>query len=948
MSEYEVELFRRENFSRNRCEKCGKFFWSIEKREICGEPPCDEYRFIGNPPTKKALNLHEMREFYLSFFEKNSHKRIKRYPIVARWRNDTFFTIASISCFQPWVLNRTIEPPANPLVISQTCLRFNDIDNVGKTGRHLTLFEMMAHHAFNTNEKFVYFKDRTVELCHNLLLELGIPEEKILYIESEWSGGGNSGPCFEVIVEGVELATLVFMMYEDTPSGKREMDMQVVDTGYGLERFTWLSNATPNLYEAIFGDVLSRLKREVDIEENENVIGEYSRIAGMMNVENSTDLNLLRKKVSERLKIEVDELVRIIEPLENLYAICDHTRALMFMLNDGGIVPSNVKAGYFARLLARRTLRALKYLGLNMRLSEILKLQISYFKRDFPELNENKEDILELCDVEEEKYENTLLRGRKIIAKIENELRNNGIREISLNHLIHLYDSHGLTPDIVREFSNLRVNIPEDFYIRIARMHEQVEVDNEELEIDVGGIEPTTLLYYENQNKRKFKARIIKKVDNFIILDRTCFYPEGGGQEADHGSIDGLDVIDVKKIGNVVLHKISGNLNDVVESQEVNCEIDWGRRLQLMQHHTATHIINGAARRVLGNHSWQAGAHKSENLGRLDITHHSRLKREEIDRIEKLANRIVEENREIEIKFMPRDEAEKIYGFRIYQGGAVPGGEIRIVNIKGWDVEACGGLHLNSTKDVGGIKIINAKRIQDGVIRLEFKAGTALEKYLERRMEIIRMINADLPENELDDIANIFSVDIEKLPDTINRFRSELSLNKKKLHDLEEKIYEISGKRYEFGNKYEDIVIDSAESARKLFRDWKSSQKDLQRLKNELKNLLIREISDKFESGVERNNVKIVKKITSLLSVGELIEIARKSTPTNGLLIIASIDEDTANFVVYSNSNLNSLSIARKISKMVDGNAKGDKSLAIGWCSGKNIGSVIENGLREI
>jgi len=231
-SEYEVELFKEEGFQRRRCPKCNRFFWSLGDRKTCGEPPCDEYSFIGNSPTKKGLNLHEMRELYLRFFERNDHTRIHRYPIVARWRDDVFFTQASIYCFQPWVLLGVVKPPANPLTISQTCVRFNDIDNVGKTGRHFTMFEMMAHHSFNTKDNFVYFKDKTVELCHRLLVEdLGIDPKEISYIEAQWAGGGNSGPCFETLVRGVELATLVFMMYKEENGKKKEMEMQVVDTG---------------------------------------------------------------------------------------------------------------------------------------------------------------------------------------------------------------------------------------------------------------------------------------------------------------------------------------------------------------------------------------------------------------------------------------------------------------------------------------------------------------------------------------------------------------------------------------------------------------------------------------------------------------------------------------------------------------------------------------------
>lgn len=935
MPDYEVELFRREKFSRKKCKKCNRFFWTLSDREICGEPPCSEYSFIDNSPTRKSYNLHEMREFYLSFFEKNNHTRVKRYPIIARWSDDVFFTIASISCFQPWVLNGTIDPPANPLTISQTCVRFNDIDNVGKTGRHLTEFEMMAHHAFNTKDKFVYFKDKTVELCHQMLLELGIPDGRLVYIEAEWSGGGNSGPCFEVVVDGVELATLVFMMYEDTPSGKREMDMQVVDTGYGLERFVWISNGTSNAYEAIFDNVLSRLKGELNIHEDKTILSEYSRIAGIMNVVSGDDIRKLRKAVADRIGINVNDLIRIVSPFENLYTICDHTRALMFMLNDGGIVPSNVKAGYFARLLARRTLRALKFLNLEIPLSEVMSLQIDYFKNDFPELLENRDDILELCDVEEKKYQNTILRGRKIISKLDNELMSKGMKEIPLEELINLYDSQGLTPDIVKESSELEVNTPGDFYKRIAERHEQPEKERCIEEMEIPRVESTRLLYYEDQYKRRFKAKILKKFNNFVILDRTCFYPEGGGQETDLGIIDDLDVIEVQKVGSIVLHRVKGNLEGIKEGQEVDCKIDWERRLQLMQHHTTAHIINGAARIVLGNHAWQTGAHKSENLGRLDITHHSGITPEERKRIEELANKIVKENRQIDIRFMGRSDAEKTYGFRIYQGGAVPGREIRIVNIKDWDVEACGGMHFKSTGEVGNIKIINTKRIQDGVVRIEFMVGRALKRYIEKKRDLIEKtgLSESTSEVELMKIASLFSVEIEQLPRTIERFRREWIKQKEQLKELEKIIHW----KYKLSEKYRELPSgDPVESSRKLFEEWKSQQKDIQKLRDELKKVLIEDIKKNFEKS------DVVKKIVYNFDVGTLIEIAKTTTPDGSLLILANTDGKRANIVVFSRSGKDAKNIAETLSIKIGGNAKGSKELGIGWGSSENIDRILE------
>jgi alanyl-tRNA synthetase len=954
---YEVNLFREEGFSRIKCKSCKRFFWSLEKeRKICGDPPCAEYSFIGNSPMKKKLNLHEMRESFLSFFEKNSHKRIARYPVVARWRNDIFFTIASISCFQPWVLNRTIDPPANPLVMSQTCLRFNDIDNVGKSGRHLTLFEMMAHHCFNTKEKFIYFNDETVELCNEFLISLGISPEEVVYIEEQWAGGGNSGPCFEVIVRGNEIATLVFMMYDDLPNGKKkEMEMQVVDTGYGLERFTWLSLGTPNVYEAIFGPVLKKLKEEeAKFSVDPKILAEYSKLAGMINVESNLDLKELRRKVAQRVGLKKEEIEQHILPAENLYAICDHTKALMFMLNDG-LIPSNVKAGYFARLLARRTLRSLKFLKLNLPLKEIFGWQIDFFKDSFPELGKNKEDILKIVDVEEKKYEKTVKKGGRIVAELEERLKSKSREKISTNDLIKLYDTYGLTPELVKEFSHLKVNIPDDFYIQVALKHEKIEGEEKEGEGEKeeevkipGGIPDTKLGFYEDAKVKKFKAKVIGKVDNWIILDKTYFYAEGGGQEGDFGRIDDFEVIDTQKKGGVILHKVrGGDLKKVKLGKEVNCEINWERRLQLMQHHTAAHIINGSCKRILGNHVWQAGAHKSEKLGRLDITHYESLSDDQLKKIEEAANKVVKENREIEIKFMPRDEAERKFGFGIYQGGAVPGKIIRIVNIKNWDVEACGGTHFNKTGEVGEIKLIRAKRIQDGVIRLEFKSGGAFREYREKISSICEKIDLEkISEDELKKIASIFSVSLEQLPKTIERFQAEWMKQKDEIIAMEKQILDMGGGEYSLAKKYKNVIcVDSHREAERLFEEWKSQKKDIKKLQTILGKLVEERIKRKIHSDfIKKEGVKIVKELLSGLEVKNLAEIAKSCIEDNSVIIIASSIGKKASIAVSSKSKMNAFEIADEISKKLGGGAHGDEKLGIGGGSSENIKKVF----REI
>lgn len=715
---------------------------------------------------KKSLTTSEMREEFLSFLEKEKHKRVGRYPIVARWRDDVFYTQASIYPFQPWVIEGISDPPANPLGISQTCVRFNDIDNVGKTGQHNTMFEMMAHHVFNRKGKHIYFRERTVELCHTFLTKvLGVKSGDVRYAEAWWEGGGNSGPCFEVLLGGSELATLVFMMYREENGRRIPLDTKVVDTGYGLERFAWVSQGTPSAYEATFGPFLESVTENAGIKPDPKIIGEYSKLAGILKAERGLDITELRKETAKRLDMAYEDLLEQVQPMEHAYALADHSRALAFIINDG-VVPSNVKEGYFARLLVRKAMRSIDALGLDMQLTDVVNRQIDHLKSDFPEFSENREGILKLVEIERKKFRETLSKGKTIVKSLEKKGTKIGTKE-----LVELYDSHGLSPDVVDEFTKTDIKIPKDFFAQVAARHES-EGQVEETSVSVpGGLPETRIRYYENKRKKRFRAKVIGVLRNAIVLDQTYFYPEGGGQEGDSGEIGDTRIVDVQMAGNVVLHHFKGK-TDVKKGKTVTCSIDWERRWSLMRHHTATHVVNGAARKVLGWHVWQAGAHKSEDLSRLDITHYQNLTTDEFDRIEKMANQAVLDDLKVTAKFMDRDAAEAKHGFRLYQGGCVPGGKIRVVDVAGFDVEACGGLHCTRTSEIGFIKMIRTKRIQDGVLRLEFAAGKAAVQYVTKQAKMVQ------------ETSGLLGVQPENLKKGVTKLMTEWKSARKELESL--------------------------------------------------------------------------------------------------------------------------------------------------------------------
>ncbi len=377
--ELAIDYFREHGYRRYKCKKCGAYFWSKVPRDTCTEAPCGEYTFLTNPIFAKKYTVEGMREAFISFFEKRGHTRLKRYPVVARWRDDVFLVNASIYDFQPHVTSGEVPPPANPLVISQPCIRMVDVDSVGRTGRHLTGFEMMAHHAFNYPDKFIYWKDETVRYALEFIESLGGDSEGVVFKEKPWIGGGNAGASFEVIVGGLELATLVFMNLKEDPNGDielngtrySEMPLKVVDTGYGLERFVWASQGTPTIYDAIYPEMIEKLMEMVGLtrgEKEDRILKSFALLSPKIEHENA---DLLISEVLKRTSATREEYEKFIIPLQKIYAVADYSRSLAFMLTDG-IVPSNAQAGYLARLLIRRTLKLLDDLDNPISLIELV------------------------------------------------------------------------------------------------------------------------------------------------------------------------------------------------------------------------------------------------------------------------------------------------------------------------------------------------------------------------------------------------------------------------------------------------------------------------------------------------------------------------------------------------------------------------------------------------
>ncbi len=731
---YDLPVFKERGFQRKQCKQCGNWFWTAdENRNVCGD--CEDYQFIGNK--LQNWDLIETWMAYEKFFKKNNHASIKRYPVVAKWNPNLDFTIASIVDFQRIEKNGTVFSfPEKRLVVPQFCLRFGDIGNVGVTGRHLTGFIMAGQHAYDD-----YWINECTRLNMDFLTKVvGLDLKEITYSEDVWAMPDLSvyGPCLETFARGLELSTNVFMQFRNVNGKREELSKKVIDVGWGLERITWFVNGSNTLYDSVFGDLIEEMKKQVSIDED--IFNRYSLLAGRLNIDEVKNVEGARKKIAEELEISIDELMKNVEPMQAIYAIADHSRSLLMAIYDG-MLPSNVGGGYNLRVIFRRAQALIDKHGFDFDMGELAERHAEYLYPLYPELIDGIEDVKKILEVEKKKYYSSLEKTKKFI---KNKIRED--EEVSLEQMKKMYEENGVTPDLIREIvPGAKVPDSEQFYTFISEEKKKNKKNKEEKETEFNlEFNPTEKLFYDDvfEFKAYVKDDFEKKGKHYIILDRTAFYPTSGGQEHDTGFIDNLEVVDVFKVGDVIVHEVRGR--KLQKGSLVLCKVDRERRQRLAKMHTATHVINGAAKRILGNHVWQAGAEKKTSKAHLDITHYENLTEEQRKQIEELSNRVVFENREVIKKTMTRKEAEDAYGFRIYQGGAVPATEIRIVEIKDWDIEACGGTHVNSTREIEKIKILRSKKIQDGVVRIEFVAGKkAIEEALQKeREEHLKKVNA--------------------------------------------------------------------------------------------------------------------------------------------------------------------------------------------------------------
>ena len=716
---YKVRLFEEQGFVRRSCKTCARFFWTLDSsREHCPDDSDDTYSFIGNPPTSKRFDYTQAWQQVEQFFTDNGHTSINRYPVVCRWRDDLYFTIASIVDFQRVMGSKVVfEFPANPLVVPQTCLRFKDLENVGVTGRHFSSFCMVGQHSVPGPQG--YWKDECIDLDFRLLTDrFGIRKEEIVFVEDVWVGGGSFGPSLEYFVRGLELGNAVFTEFQGELGKHTTLDQRIIDMGAGLERLAWITTGTPTAYDCCFGPVNQRLAETIGIDMNSEILPIYfTEIAKVL--EKFNDLNDVRSYAVKAAGITEQTINKVIAPLEGMYLVADHIRTLIFAVADGAL-PSNVGGGYNLRIMLRRIRATMGRLGLKLDLNELIDLHVDYLMNTYGELDSKRDDIKKILEIESGRFEESRASMKK---KADRVLNKGG--SLGVDDLIRLYESDGITPEYLIEM-NVINETPSEFYTKLSDLHqsdkkrdiEAFPIDNEMAE--------TRMLFYED-DPDVFDAKVLKAWDDYVVLDQTSFYARGGGQEPDGGTISEFKVIDVSRHAGIIVHKLEGGVPE--EGRTVRCVVDSERRTSITRNHTSTHILNASSRSILGSWVWQHSAFKDHNHARLDITHHSSLTPKQVQQIEDEANSMVRQNLPISIEWYDRGVAEQRYGFSIYQGGVVPVKAVRIVSIGDRDIEACGGTHVKETNEIELIKITKTKRIQDGVVRIEFVSGYAATAY---------------------------------------------------------------------------------------------------------------------------------------------------------------------------------------------------------------------------
>ena len=755
----------------------------------------------------KWTSLNELREKYLAFFERKGHLRLKSFPLVPINDKSLLLINSGMAPMKKYFTGEE-EPPRNRVCTCQKCIRTPDLERVGHTARHGTFFEMLGNFSFGD-----YFKAEAIEWCWEFLTkELEIPENLLwpsIYEEDDESydiwvnrigvnpdhvvrmgkednfwehGTGPCGPCSEIYFDRgekygcgdpnckpgcecdryMEIWNNVFSQFNNMGDGTyEELAQKNIDTGMGLERLACVMQGVDNMFE---------------VDSIRAIIDKVCEICG--------------KEYGDDADNDI-----------SIRVITDHTRSAMFMIADG-VIPSNEGRGYVLRRIIRRACRHGKLLGINHAfLVDMVNVAIAESCAAYPELSEKGDYIRKVLSMEEERFDATIDAGLSILSDLIRGAIKENSDTISGEEVFKLYDTFGFPIDLTREIAEENhLKIDEESFkalmldqrtrAREARANISGWSDNSKnILADLPKTEFTGYTDYRSEAKvvailvNDESVECVNEGDCTVVLDRTPFYGEGGGQVGDSGTIYAenllLNVYDTKKTDGVYIHLCTVANGTLSVGDTVKADILDSRRDAIKRNHSAAHLLQAALRKVLGTHVEQAGSYVDENVCRFDFTHFVALTESELKQVEALVNAHILAANEIVTREMDIESARKEGAMALF--GEKYGKTVRVVKMGSFSTELCGGTHCDNTGKIGLFKIISESSVAAGVRRIEAVTGLGVLHVLATREELINQTAAELKvpnANDLAKRANAVMGEIASLKKEIEALNNKIAASK--------------------------------------------------------------------------------------------------------------------------------------------------------------------------
>jgi len=752
--------------------------------------------------SSKYLSGNHIRQLFLDFYTQRQHQPLPSASLVPE-DPTVLLTIAGMLPFKPIFLGQRAAE-FKRATTSQKCIRTNDIENVGRTKRHHTFFEMLGNFSFGD-----YFKEQAIAWGWEISTEvfgipaerlvvsvfeeddeafniwkqqIGVPEKRIKRMGADdnfWVSGptGPCGPCSEIYYDFhpelgddhidleddsrfIEFYNLVFMQYNRDVSGNlTPLQNKNIDTGMGLERMAQILQKVPNNYET---DLIFP------------IIETAAKIA-KINYHDS------------------DENTKV-----SLKVIGDHVRAVVHMIADD-IRASNVGRGYILRRLIRRVVRHGRLIGIPGEfINQVAETAISLSQSVYPHLRKREAVIKAELEREESNFLKTLDRGEKLLEEIIQEVKQQGLTVISGESAFTLYDTYGFPLELTQEIAqeqNLSVDV-EGFNTEMHKQVERAKAAHETIDLTVQGsldklaehIHSTEFIGYRQlSTTAKIAVLLVEGIAQStapvgtnvqIVLDKTPFYAESGGQIGDQGYIfgDGLliKIEDVKKESDFFIHFGKIERGTVKVGDSVTAQVDTGNRRRAQANHTATHLLQAALKKIVDEGISQAGSLVSFDRLRFDFNCPRSLTEDEVQQVEDLVNTWISQAHPAQVEILPLLEAKARGAVAMF--GEKYGEQVRVIDFPGVSMELCGGTHVSNTAEIGVFKIISQVGVSTGIRRIEAVSGAAVLDYLNVRDKVVK------------DLSDRFKVKPEEIPDRITILQTELRHNEKVIQNLKSQL----------------------------------------------------------------------------------------------------------------------------------------------------------------